>query len=192
MKKLLFFLKNHSWIWIIVLVLVAIIGDAILVQKQGKPKATPTPVAHIASFKNITPGVATEAELNKVLGTPTKTIINGDQKTDEYKSSSQFRNHTAIIQNGTVVLIKEIISATDTTKASDITDGYGQAPDVLYENSANSTFHLYVYPGNGIAYLGHSDGTLQEIWYFSPTTIDEFRSLWAPHYLTSPPKEQLQ
>lgn len=177
--------------WIIVIVLIAIIGDAILTSRQ-KASISPTPVPQIASFKNITPGVSSEADLNKVLGTPIKTTVQGNTKTDEYKSTAQFRNSIAIIQNGTVFLIKEVISATDTTTASSITSVYGAAPYTLYEKFPNSTFRLYVYPANGIAYLGHTDGTLQEIWYFVPTSIENFETTWASDYLTSPPTEQLQ
>lgn len=191
MRKIFNFFKKYSWIWIIIVVIIAIIGDVVLTQnKRSTPP--PTPIAKRASFKDITPGISSEADLNKVLGTPIRTNIQGDQKVDEYKSTSQFRNHIAVIQNGAVSLIKEMISATDTTKANLITNIYGQAPYILYEKFPNSTFRLYVYPANGIAYLGHEDGTLQEIWYFVPTTIENFQITWASEYLFSPPTEQLQ
>lgn len=191
MRKIFEFFRKHSWMWVIVVVILAIIGDAYLTRVQ-KPVATPTPVAQVATFRNITPGVSSVSDLNKIWGSPLKSTTANGQTTDEYKSTSQSRNSIAIVQSGTVYLIREIISATDTQKASDITSVYGAPPYTLYQKFPNSYFNLYVYPSNGIAYLGHSDGTLQEIWYFPPTTIENFQSTWAPDYLTSPPTEQLQ
>lgn len=192
MTKIMEFFKKNSWIWIVIIVFVAIVGDYYLQKVRLQPSTTPTPIAQTASFKSIVPGISSESDLNKALGTPLKTTTQGGQTIDEYKSTSQYRNTIAIIQNGKVYLIKEVVSATDTTKADYITNTYGVAPNVLYENSPNSTFNLYVYPANGIAYLGHKDGTLQEIWYFQPTTIDNFKTLWASDYLTSPSTRILQ
>ena len=192
MNKVREFFKKYSWTWIIVVVAVAIIGEAYLQRSKTTPTAKPTPVARIATYKEIVPGVSSEADLNKILGTPLKTTINGSEKIDEYKSTSELRRHIAIIQSEKVVFIKEIVSAHDTTKASDITSIYGTASNILYTKYPNSTFNLYVYPSNGIAYLGHKDGTLLEIWYFQPTTITDLLSTWGVDYSTSPSSEILQ
>lgn len=193
MKKVIDFIKRNSWIWIVVVVAAAYIGDLYL-QKKLNPQVgpTPTPVAQIASFKSITPGISTELDLNKILGTPVKTVISGNEKIDEYKSTSELRLHSAIIENGKVVFIKEIISANDTTTASSITDIYGKAQNILYSKLPNSTFNLYAYPSNGIAYLGHADGTLLEIWYFQPTTVDNLLQTRATDYSLTPSTEILQ
>ncbi|QQG41900.1 MAG: hypothetical protein HYV90_01145 [Candidatus Woesebacteria bacterium] len=189
MKKIVSFFKKYAWVWIIVIVLVAIIGDAYLTRKIDTPSPSPTPTPRSSSYKNIVPGVSTEEELNKILGTPLKTTINGTEKTDEYKATTGLRRHIAIIQRGKVVFIKEVVTTKDTSKASDIIAVYGTAPNILYSKYPNATFDLYVYPANGIAYLGHKDGGLLEIWYFQPTTLDDFSSTWGKDYSQTKPTE---
>lgn len=185
MRNIFNFVKKHSWVIILILVVLAIIGDNIITSRQ-KPSPTPTPIAQVATFKNITPGISTESDLNKIWGTPTRTTINGPQTIDTYKGVG-FKDQTAVIEGGKVKLIRQVIASTDTTKASTITDVYGPAPYILYSKFPNYVFRLFVYPSNGIAYLGATNGTLSEIWYFVPTTIDNFASLWATDYSFSTP-----
>lgn len=192
MDKFRAFVKKYFWVFIFIIVIVSVIGDAYLQSRSKQPKPTPTPVAQRASYKSIVPGVSTEADLTKLLGTPIKTTINGSQKTDLFKSTSELRNHIAIVQGENVSFFKEIVSAHDTTTAKDIIDIYGAPPNTLYSKLPNSTFNLYVYPANGIAYLGHTDGTLLEIWYFQPTSIGEFITTWGTDYSFQPSTEVLQ
>lgn len=151
-----------------------------------KPPATinpsPTPVNKVATFGTIIPGASTEKDVSSVWGRPISTNEEGSQKTSEYKSTNQYRFNQAIFTNGTANLIKEIINSNDNKDASSITSVYGTAQDILYEKLPSSVFSLYVYPQNGIAYLGASDGTLKEIWYFQPTTIDRFIADWGQNF----------
>lgn len=187
MKKIIELFKKYSWIWIVIIVLVSIFSDIYIQKIKNVPLVSPTPISKIASYKNIIPNISTEEDLNKILGSPLKTIIKNTEKTDEYMSNSELRRHTALIQNEKVIFFKEIISASDTTRANDIISIYGLAPNILYSKYPNATFDLYVYPLNGISYLGHKDGGLLEIWYFEPTTIEGFMSKWASDYsLTKP------
>jgi len=60
---------------------------------------------------------------------------------------------------------------------------------VLYSQAPNASFDLFVYPANGIAYLGHSDGTILEIWYFPPVeNIDMFIENYGQGYGKEPSK----
>lgn len=192
MKNIKAFFQKYFWVSILIIVVAAVIGDVYLTRPNQKPLATPTPVAQTASFKSVVPGISLEADLNKVLGTPVKTTISGSKKTDEYKSSSELRLHSATIEGGRVIFIKEVVSAHDTAIAKSITDVYGNAPNVLYSKFPNSTFNLFAYPSNGIAYLGHTDGTLLEIWYFQPTTLNNLLKTWATDYSLAPSTEILQ
>lgn len=192
MRKIINFIKNY-WI-LIMIVLAGLLYIVNLFIKGSSPTSTPTPtpVAQRASYKDIFPGISSEADLRNALGTPLKTTTNESGIIDEYKSTSELRRHIATIKSGKVVFFKEIVSANDKTTATDITNIYGVAPNILYNKSPNSTFNLYVYPSNGIAYIGHSDGALLEIWYFEPTTIDNFINLWGQDYSTSPSTETVQ
>lgn len=190
MDKVIKFIKKY---WIVIFVVAAIIlyVTNLLIKKPTPPPTQNTQAQQGASYKNITPGVSSEADLIKALGNPIKTTTVGAQKTDEYNSTSPTRRHTITIQNGNVVLIKEIVSSNDTTTSSSITTVYGTAPDILYSHVPDDPFKLYVYPANGIAYLGHSDGTLLEIWYFKPTTIEDFVNLWGQDYQITQPAPQM-
>lgn len=174
----------------ILIVLIAIIGDAILTKSQ-KPVATPTPVSKIASYKNITPGVSSKTDLDRVLGSPLRTITTGGSTELEYKSTNVNRPHIAIEENGVIVLIREIVNSIDKKFVDDVTSAYGAPQYILYNQDPNNAFRLYVYPANGIAYIAHPDGTLLEIWYFAPTTIDSFIQKWGQGYSqASPPPNQ--
>ncbi|HJY98826.1 MAG TPA: hypothetical protein VJ227_03875 [Patescibacteria group bacterium] len=194
MRKLREFLKNNSWIWIVVVVAIAFFGDIYLQRATRRGAApTPTPVSRIASYKNVTPGVATEADLRQAFGTPVKTTVSDGQTIDEFTSTSELRLHSAIIENGKVIFIKEIVSAHDTRIAKDITDIYGPASYFLYNKSPNDVFNLYAYPSNGIAYVGSENGILLEVWYFQPTTFEDFLNRWASEeYTLTEPSERPQ
>lgn len=173
--------------WILIIVIAAIVGDALLTKTQ-KVSPSPTPAPQRATFRDITPGISNEADLSKMLGTPLKSTTNNGITTDEYKSTSPVRNSIGIIENGKVSLIRQIVGSSENITADSITNIYGKAPEILYNKAPNSVFRLYVYPSNGIAYLGHSDGTLLEIWYFVPTTIEDFISKWGQNYQTNQPE----
>lgn len=175
-----------------VLAAVLYVAKLIIVPTQTKISSSPTPSSQVASFRSITPGVSTETDLKTLLGTPIKTTVDKNQNIDEFKSTSELRRHIAIVQSGKVIFFKEIVSAYDKTTAKDIINIYSVAPNILFNKLPNSTFNLYVYPSNGIAYIGHIDGTLLEIWYFQPTTIDDFTSKWGQDYSTSPNTEMVQ
>jgi hypothetical protein len=143
---------------------------------------SPTPVSKIATFGTIVPGTSTESDVSNVWGRPISTNEEGSQKISEYKSSNQYRFNQATFTNGTATLIKEIVNSNDNKDVGSITSVYGVAQNVLYEKLPSSVFNLYVYPQNGIAYLGAKDGTLKEIWYFQPTTIESFMTDWGQNF----------
>lgn len=192
MQKIISFIKKYWILLFTVLAAVLYIAKLIIVPAQTKVSPSPTPSDQVASYKSIVPGVSTEADLKTLLGTPVKTTIDKNQSTDEFKSTSELRRHIATIQNGKVTFFKEIVSSNDKTTANDIINIYGSATDVLYSKLPNSVFKLYVYPQNGIAYIGASDGTLLEIWYFKPIDISNFISQWGQEYSTSPNTEVVQ
>lgn len=190
MQKIKAFVRKYFWLLFVILTVVAYFANLAL---REKPEVKPTPAPIKANFRSsITPGVSSEADLNKVLGNPVRSTTADGQKTNEYRSTSELRLHDAVIVDGKVIFVKEVVSAHDVLDSSTIIGIYGEPPNVLYDPSPNAVFNLYVYPSNGIAYLGAEDGTLLEIWYFIPTSFADFQSRWAKSYLISPPTEQFQ
>lgn len=152
-------------------------------------KPTLTPVSRIADFNEVVPGKTSIEKINELLGSPLSTISLNNIDTSMYKSSNQYRTHEVVSENGIVKLIIEEV--VDNSKNSEtIKKIYGVAPEVLYEQLPSSVFNLYVYPENGIAYLGHESGNaILQIWYFEPTTIQDFISKWASGFSKQKTKE---
>lgn len=183
MKKAFNFLRDHWLLILIVLTILLLMVNKIIKLKIPDVSVSPTPIStKIADFKSIVPGKTNLDEINNLLGFPVEQGEEEGKIIAEYKSSNEFRNNIIIIQNGMATLIKEVVNTPDNKKAQDVVSRFGSAPYRLYEQKPNETFDLYVYPTNGIAYLGHEDGTLLEIWYFEPITIENFISNWAPGY----------
>lgn len=149
---------------------------------------TSSPVNKIASFDEIIPGKTSLERINELLGNPLESTKSGELNVSTYKSTNQYRNHKVYSKNGLVELIvEEIIDGNKTT--DDIRKIYGLAPEMLYEKKLSSVFNLYIYPSNGIAYLGHEDGTVFEVWYFIPTIIEDFITKWGKDFSKEPSKE---
>lgn len=190
MKKIFNFIKNN---WLVILVILSLLLTIINKIIKGPAsnrvvEITPTPSTTI-NYKAITPGKTSLDEAESILGSPLKQTQNGDTILAEFASTNKYRNNFIYAQKGTVVLIKEMVIVGDpqeARKAKDITSVLGTAPFRLYRQEPQSFIDLYVYPSNGIAYLGGEDGSLSQIWYFKPTTIEDFSYNWAQGYSSDP------
>jgi hypothetical protein len=191
MRKVLFFLK-HNWVIImVVLAIVLTVANKLIKGPMPNPTASPSSTpSGIADYLSIIPGKSNLDDAHKSLGSSLKqTEIDGLTIVD-FASSSKYRNNQVFVQNEVVVLIKEIVTSADKKYSQDITSHFGTAPYKLYEQAPQSAFDLYVFPDNGIAYLGGKDGkTVLEIWYFEPTTIENFLSRWGKGFASTPTKE---
>ncbi len=191
MNKLFSFIKNKK---IILLVLVSIVSTLFILTKINSSKkivrnsqSQIKTSDQVAAFKEIIPGQNyREDEVIKMLGIPVSSTLSGELRIINYKSSNEYRTNDIEIKSGKVDLIREVVNLDDGKSAEDIRKIYGVSEYVLYENTSDSYFNLYVYPKNGIAYLGHDDGTILEIWYFEPTEIETFLSKWASNYSNKP------
>lgn len=182
------FIKKY---WLLILLgiipILFIINKALETKLTEIPPSSP-PTSNVASYKSLIPGESTENDVNNLLGYPVKVDQTDSVKIAEYKSTNPYRNHIVEFENKQISLIKEVVNKEDNKNADSIKSKYGLAPYILYNQYPTSTFNLYVYPKNGIAYLGHEDGTLLEIWYFKPIEIDEFINKWGKGYGKEKPK----
>jgi hypothetical protein len=193
MGKVFNFIKKYWVLILIALMLVLVIIDKFIIPDKKVSQTVSTPKSNrVADYKSIQPGKSKLEEINSLLGYPIEQSEKDGNIIAEYRSSSNYRNNLVTVQNGVATLIKEIVTATDNKKSQDIIQEYGEAPFVLYDQKPSSTFNLYVYPTNGIAYLGHEDGTLLEVWYFQPIDIDSFISTWAKDYSKEKTTETLK
>lgn len=134
-------------------------------------------------WNGVVPGKSTEQDVLKTLGQPK----NKDGNILNYGSKSETRDNKITIVNGTAVLIKEMIAFSENRSVEEITVKHGDAKNVLYGKESVNGNYLFVYPDQGIAYIGNpTTKTLVEIWYFEPVSnIIEFAKLWGEGYSTS-------
>lgn len=191
MKKFLIFIKNF---WILILIILAVTLSVInrLFATKQPQVSTPTPASKVvANYKSITPGTTTQDKVNELLGFPIKTEDQNGSLIAEYRSSNENRNNIVVYENGIASLIKEMVISSSDKSASSITGQFGTAQYILYDSDPTAVFSLHVYPSNGIAYLGASDETLLEVWYFKPTSISDFINTWGQGYSIHKPAKSV-
>lgn len=188
MRKILNFVRDYWLLILFILIIILFIANKILgVTTPTSP--TPIPASTgVANFKTILPGSTTQDSVNEILGFPVKTEEKDGVTISEYSSTNQYRNHVVTFENGVAVLIKEMVISKEEKTADSVINQFGKAPYILYDQDPTAVFNLYVYPGNGIAYLGGETGTLLEVWYFKPTTIDSFISKFGEGFAKDKPK----
>ena len=140
-----------------------------------------------AIYSSITPGKSTKNEVEERLGSPTSVLPKGELIVSNYVTISERYPNQVIYEDQVVQFIREIINYTNNRKVEDIKKEYGEPEIKLYGTESGIGFNLYAYPQKGIAYVGNEKtGYLSEVWYFKPTTSEEFKSTWASEFTTSP------
>lgn len=177
------FLKNRKRVALAILIILSTTSLIyILSLGHGSNNKAPLPTPQTSSqatYESITPGVSTKEDVLNKLGKPI--ITNQDML--EFKSLSPNRNNEVIVNQDKVSLIKQIITLKDTERIMDITKVYGVAQKMLYGPDAGAGFYLFVYPSNGIAYIGNAESDiLLEVWYFAPTDLTSFETNYANGY----------
>ena len=178
------FTKKFLYLLLISLSLIATIFIITKIYKKSLVShKTPTspPLNNQASYQKIVPGVSSKSDVISLLGTP----LLEEENTIEYKSSSPNFNHQITLDQEKVSFVKEVVTLKekDTKKAQSIIKVYGVPKKMLFGPDAAAGFYLFVYPENGIAYVGHPEsGMLLEIWYFPPTNMEGFVDKYAQSY----------
>lgn len=176
------FNKKFLYLFLISLSLIATIFIISKTYKNSlvsrKPPASP-PSNGQAAYQKIVPGVSSKSDVISLLGEP----LTGEGNTIEYKSSSPNFNHQITLDQEKVSFVKEIITLKEKKNSKDIANVYGVPKKMLFGPDAEAGFYLFVYPENGIAYVGHPEsGLLLEIWYFPPTNMESFISKYTQGY----------
>lgn len=132
-------------------------------------------------YQKIIPGVSLKKDVVSLLGDP----LNEEGNTIEYKSSSPNFNHQITFDQEKVSFVKEIVTLKekDSKKGQDVIKAYGEPKAMLYGPDAEAGFFLFVYPEDGVAYIGHPEsGLLLEIWHFPSTNLESFINKYAQDY----------
>lgn len=167
-------------------IIVALIIISIILYNQLTKKGPSTNIISLpgqAKYQDIAPGTSSKSDVINKLGEP----VSESDNTLKYKSSAKVKTNDVVLEGDTVKLIKEVVTLDDNKNISDLKSQYGEPEYMLYGPRQEAGFYLYAYPDKGIAYIGSQDQTtLLEIWYFAPTTIDDFKKNIAPNYSDTP------
>jgi hypothetical protein len=177
-------LKNKKGVLLGALAVLSILSLLYIFSHLSSKQEVLTPPKNTtqATYDSIIPGVSTKEDVINKFGKP----INTDPALLEFRSLSPNRNNQVEISQDKVSLVKEIITLKDTRRTTDVINSYGVAQKILYGPYSDTGFYLFVYPTNGIAYIGHPEsGLLLEIWYFPPTNIPDFIANYAEGYSES-------
>ena len=185
---LTFIKKNKTSAILISILLVLIFVNRLTREKPETPVET-EPVKKQANYQNLTPGTSTKDQTIEKLGNPVKEEGNGTIL--KFTSSAQGKPHEVLMEENIVFLIIETVTLNDQKTVSDVKKEFGEPKDVLYGPRYTAGFNLYVYPKNGIAYVGQNESdVLLEVWYFPPTTLEDFNMRFAPKYTETPPSQE--
>jgi hypothetical protein len=168
----------------IILILLALSIVGVFVFFLLRPRvATPPPAPKPTvgeGYKSLVPGESKREDVIAKLGLP---LNDTDSPVLNYKSTNPNLPHNFSIEEDTVVFIKEQVAPGDKLAKEDLIELYGAPPETLYGPNTVNGFNLYVYPDKGVAFLGHVSGSgVLEVWYFPPTTTDEFLQTWGTDY----------
>lgn len=145
------------------------------------PVPEPVPQKPVSSWENITPGKTTESELAGILGQPSIVEQEGNQKTLNFPPQTGGPDDRIVIQNNTVGLTKRIYYGQETLTT--LKTKYGDLEAEFFGPYQNIGAKVYVFPKNGIAIIASTyDGTIIEIWNFTPTTLSVFLSEWGQDF----------
>jgi hypothetical protein len=179
-------LQHKKTIFLILLVVVVALGTAaLLISKSQMAKQENKEQEGALTYKAISPGLTAKDDVVSILGDPLNQSESEGLTTYQFTSSVEARPHEATFKEEELTIFKEVVNLNKT--ATDITTKYGEATNILYQSQVAGGFALYIYPDKGIAYLGDTSGKdiVTEIWYFQPTTIEEFKTNWAADYYDS-------
>ncbi len=167
----------------------SIISIIILFFAIKKPNDKTDTISKITSIDEIKIGSSKE-EIDNLIGKEIESTRSGELTMNTYKSGNIYRPNQIFFKNDiSELIIEEITDKSVTTKV--LGEKYGFPTNILYEKLEHSTFNLFVYLDEGIAYLGHENGGLVlEIWYFKPTDIKNLIKKYAQNYQENPYTEQ--
>lgn len=138
----------------------------------------------------IAPGNTTSEELKNKVGRPLETKIENSKIIYSYPTSNEKRQTKIDIAQDVVQLIQEPVIAKEKGILNDYISKFGNPEKVLYGK------YSYASPANfwgdkGLIVFGNPiSGLIIEVWYFAPTSLDEFLRNY-PEFTLEPIREDL-
>lgn len=132
------------------------------------------------SWGGITPGYSTIDQVVAQLGEPIDQENTVDGKRNYFKSDyPTLPNQVVSNSEGIVKFIKRYVSYDTEHTINQYVNKYGSADLELIDQETGDSFNAYVFLDQGIVVIAHIfDGTVNQIWYFEPTSKESFLSSW--------------
>ncbi len=138
----------------------------------------PKTVSSSTSWQGVSPGITTKSQLETILGKPIKSETKDNKVIYYYQSSNQYRPNTIDLANDKVTLIKEQIIGPNRPNLQDYITKYGQSEGLLYGQYGAIAPGSFWGPQGLLVFAGQNDGSILEIWYFPPISLNQFLNLY--------------
>lgn len=168
---------NRFFIGLFGVAIVFILISAVL--RMLTPPQAPT--SEFNSWQNeITPGYTNISEIPDSLGSPISQAETADGTQYSFESTYPPLPHEIVTDpNGTVLFIKEYTPIESTENLLEYITSLGRADFTLKDINSGYSLDAHVYLEEGIVVLAHiADGSVQQKWYFVPTTAEIFLASW--------------
>lgn len=183
MKNVLFFLRRRWYLGLLLLLLLLALVFRILTSQL------PTASQPVTTWNGIIPGKTTLDEIRAKLGQESGRRQVDGQTIIEYKSAYPDFPNDIYTTDNVAGLVRQRIPPDKSNTYSDFLSSLGKEDLIVYTSEFEELFPLYVFLKKGIAVGVGPNGILMEIWYFAPTTQEDFLSKYGSLFSTSVPVE---
>jgi len=144
------------------------------------------------TWNNITPGLSDVNDVTKNFGQPLSQESYGPGQRLQYQSQYPTRPHDVITdQSGTVQFIKEYLPLDSQEFINTSIEQYGEPDYVLIDEITGDAFRAYVFLDQGLVLIAHiADDSVQQKWYFVPTSADNFLQSWGQSLTNEEPSPE--
>lgn len=170
--------KKSDKNWLIVFLVVAVITVLTSVTFNiASEKGVPTKEN---TWNTATPGYEFSTSTQEKLGAPLEIKNTELGKEYNYRSNFPTYNTTVLVSdNNEVLFIKERLSYNPEHTLISYTNSFGEPQLVLNYPRISHAVKAHIFLNKGLVVFSHiSDGSVEAIWYFKPTTEEKFLEYW--------------
>ncbi len=192
MRNVFRFLQKNVLRIIIVLAIVLFVSAQIL--RILTPPTPPKIQSQDNTWNSITPGFSTGADVVQRLGQPinSRKIDNSDNTELDYISPYPAQpNQVVVDPNAKVQFIKQYVGVDQKEFLQDYVNKFGNYDLALVDPQTGEADRVYVFANKGVAIIAHiADGSVEQKWYFTPTTAGNFLTSWGNNLTNDENKRQ--
>lgn len=153
-------------------------------------------ISYENTWYGITPGVNQIQDIIQTLGQPNRTEIKNNSKIYEYHSTQKTNSveYTQIgfNNNQKITFIKEKYNYDTNHLLQQYVNKYGQPDLELFTSPHTYSTKAYIFLEKGIAIFAHQkDLSVEQKWYFIPTTKEVFLKTWKGELFTQEPGPEI-